>query len=775
MNALLYPTFVFEKKIDMKRILTFICGIALLSPVTKAQTPFELTGNTYFQDFGTSNTTTSFQGWSFHSGATATSIGTTETVLPNGAWTATGSFRNVASTVGLTVSSNSTSQSDHPDRIIAVRPTGAFGDPGASFMFTIANTLNMIGFELSLKHLILDAQPRVSQYYIQYSTDGTTWTSIGSFLTSGSWGATTESYSFGNALDNKSTNVFIRIVSLAQSTESGNRDTYGIDDFELTWSDMVPCTAAPNFTTQPADQTVNEGQTVTFTSTATGANSYQWQLNDGSGWTNIVGATAASYTTAAATLSMSGYAYRVNAFCDAFNTTSDEVTLTVNCNPVNITAQPTDVSAYENANATFSVAASGSEPLSYQWQINTGSGYADIAGATTNSYTESNVTLAMSGYAYKVVVNNGCGSPVESSPAFLTVTTAPIIPTFELVTSTAQLEAGAQYIIASSKTAGAAKALSSQNGTSNRRAADVTIVNDNGTLKITTSPETTSSDANDKPYAITFEDAGAGQFYLMDVVNNTYLRPATNSTTNGLLGNAVASAYTVTIDAINSNAVITNVGNPNPGNRNIIRFNSSNNPQLFSSYASGQNPVYLYKSDIVTPIKLHSFKAQKSGSHVVLEWTTASETNNKGFEVERSADGKTWASIASLASKAEGGTSHTALNYTFVDTKPMAKNMYRLKQYDFDGKFEYSPIRNVSLDNNKGAYTIYPNPANNSINIDGLTGNETIKFVDGVGNVVKTANAAQTNINIADLTAGVYQLQIANGATIITQKLVITK
>jgi uncharacterized repeat protein (TIGR02543 family) len=100
-------------------------------------------------------------------------------------------------------------------------------------------------------------------------------------------------------------------------------------------SAVVTITAAPNISTPPANASTTVGNTATFSVTATNAAGYQWQINTGSGWSNISGANSASYTTPSATLAMNGYQYRVvvsgNAPCS--DVTSAAATLTVTTGP----------------------------------------------------------------------------------------------------------------------------------------------------------------------------------------------------------------------------------------------------------------------------------------------------------------------------------------------------------------------------------------------------------------------------------------------------------
>src|SRR5204862_346216 len=106
--------------------------------------------------------------------------------------------------------------------------------------------------------------------------------------------------------------------------------------------------------------------------------------------------------------------------------TSTGATLTVNAAPVapTITTQPVSETVTAPATATFSVVASGTAPLSYQWQKNT----VNIAGATASSYTTPATSGADSGSLYRVIVSDSVGSAARN-PAALTVHVAPAVTT----------------------------------------------------------------------------------------------------------------------------------------------------------------------------------------------------------------------------------------------------------------------------------------------------------------------------------------------------------
>jgi hypothetical protein len=173
---------------------------------------------------------------------------------------------------------------------------------------------------------------------------------------------------------------------------------------------------APAITTQPASATVTAPGTATFSVAASGTAplAYQWRKNG----VNIPGATGSSYTTPSTTTADSGSTFRVVVSNSAGSVMSNAAALTVNAAAVApaITTPPASVTVTAPGTATFSVAASGTTPLTYQWQKNG----ANIPGATGSSYTTPSTTTADSGSTFRVVVSNSAGS-VTSTAATLTV------------------------------------------------------------------------------------------------------------------------------------------------------------------------------------------------------------------------------------------------------------------------------------------------------------------------------------------------------------------
>ncbi len=179
----------------------------------------------------------------------------------------------------------------------------------------------------------------------------------------------------------------------------------------------VNAAIAPAITTQPAAQTVTAGSAAAFSGTATGTAplAYQWLKNG----VPISGATAATYTLVAAQLTDAG-TYQLVVTNGVGSISSNGVSLTVNSAPVApvITTQPAAQSVLAGASATFSVVATGTAPLVYQWRKNG----VVIPSATSSTLVLASITSADAA-EYTVIVSNAAGI-VTSSGAVLSLATS---------------------------------------------------------------------------------------------------------------------------------------------------------------------------------------------------------------------------------------------------------------------------------------------------------------------------------------------------------------
>jgi Immunoglobulin I-set domain/Immunoglobulin domain len=219
-------------------------------------------------------------------------------------------------------------------------------------------------------------------------------------------GATSSSYTTPATVIGDSGSLFTVVVTNTSGTVTGGPATLTV-------------TGAPTITTEPANQTVPAGQTATFNVVASGAGTltYQWYK----GGVAIGGATSSTYTTPATATSDSGSSFTVTVTNAGGTVTSTPATLTVTTSPIIVT-QPANQTVTAGQTATFSVTASGTGTLTYQWY----KGGAAISGATSSSYTTPATVIGDSGSLFTVIVTNTVGT-ATGGPATLTVNTAPII------------------------------------------------------------------------------------------------------------------------------------------------------------------------------------------------------------------------------------------------------------------------------------------------------------------------------------------------------------
>ena len=174
---------------------------------------------------------------------------------------------------------------------------------------------------------------------------------------------------------------------------------------------------------------------------------------------------------------------------------------------------------------------------------------------------------------------------------------------------------------------------------------------------------------------------------------------------------------------------------------------------------------------LVLPVELSEFSGKADQSNAILSWQTLSELNNDYFEVEHSIDGINFTSIGSVLGH---GTSSTQHNYQFVHKNVKNDiNYYRLKQVDFDGRFEYSKM--ISILFSKDKITFLPNPTIGFIQIKGInSSNATLKITDGTGRMVKNDHPVSDNqtINISDQPNGLYFFIIQTERTTIVKRII---
>ncbi len=162
------------------------------------------------------------------------------------------------------------------------------------------------------------------------------------------------------------------------------------------------------------------------------------------------------------------------------------------------------------------------------------------------------------------------------------------------------------------------------------------------------------------------------------------------------------------------------------------------------------------------PVTLTSFKSSTLGQEIMLDWTTADESNFSHFSVERSYDAKNFEAIGRVDAKALANTSETA--YQFVDQTPnFGINYYRLRQVDIDGSYAYSRIISANM-TETSPIVIYPNPSADFINIKNGEKESIISYqiYDNAGRLMQHNEHPVSEILIQDLPSGAYVLRLIN-------------
>ncbi len=202
------------------------------------------------------------------------------------------------------------------------------------------------------------------------------------------------------------------------------------------------------------------------------------------------------------------------------------------------------------------------------------------------------------------------------------------------------------------------------------------------------------------------------------------------------------------------------------GNKKIILHE-------FAFVTVAGNDIKAGEPQLLLPVELSLFTAVPIGTQAAIKWRTESETNNAGFEIERSEDGKNYRPIAWVDGH---GTTLEAQEYLFDDKNLRTGKTYyyRLKQVDFDGKFDYSKVVSVTLSSGQSVVgEFYPNPAPAGFaSIDFNTeepGEWTAAIFDVAGKAVRSEQRfveegqQHWQLDLSGLAEGIYFVKFDNG------------
>ena len=205
-----------------------------------------------------------------------------------------------------------------------------------------------------------------------------------------------------------------------------------------------------------------------------------------------------------------------------------------------------------------------------------------------------------------------------------------------------------------------------------------------------------------------------------------------------------------------------------------------------ATFNNEQDVYYSYITSGAVPVELVSFNSSVDRNIVSLSWSTATEINNRGFEIERSTDKANWTNIGFVEGK---GTTSETQHYSYSDKITGSESSsfyYRLKQLDYNGTYEYSYI--VQAEVGPVDFTLaqnYPNPFNPATTISyqlPVNSFVSLKVYDVLGNEVaslvneqKAAGNYDVNFDASSLGSGVYFYTIKAGNFTQTKKMILMK
>ena len=293
--------------------------------------------------------------------------------------------------------------------------------------------------------------------------------------------------------------------------------------------------------------------------------------------------------------------------------------------------------------------------------------------------------------------------------------------------------------------------------------------------------ELSTTNPNDK-IIITFSNPHS--IVKLDLVAIASNIPSTNLTAYDGDGGTGNEVYSQTLYANNGQFVL--YGSSNIKSITISNAYSNSGASLWNDYDN----LYF---DPALPVELTSFTAELSAKEINLNWNTATEVNNYGFEVQKLSQNSSsspgsveaWEKIGFVKGN---GTSNNVNKYSFVDkTASGTAPKYRLKQIDNDGKFEYSKVVEVNLEQPVD-YSLsqnFPNPFNPSTEISysiPKSNNVELKVYNSIGKEVATlvngmqeAGNHKVQFNSSNLSSGIYFYRLTSGNFTQIKKMILLK
>ncbi len=230
--------------------------------------------------------------------------------------------------------------------------------------------------------------------------------------------------------------------------------------------------------------------------------------------------------------------------------------------------------------------------------------------------------------------------------------------------------------------------------------------------------------------------------------------------------------------------VVTAVNNVNLGPTLAGHNFVSGIHQVIWTISDGCNVIYCttyVQVDGYLPVSWLGFEGQIDGAVVSLEWQTASEINNSHFEVYRRHESEK--EFSKIGSVAGAGNSTVVNSYDYSDVVaelPAGRIYYKLRQVDFDGKYDWSKTIMVKYEvDANNLINIYPVPSNGHVSVlyQGIAGTYTLEILNALGQVVRTAQLEgnQAELDLTQLPNGVYNIRMLGNGVDATKRIVISR
>lgn len=230
-----------------------------------------------------------------------------------------------------------------------------------------------------------------------------------------------------------------------------------------------------------------------------------------------------------------------------------------------------------------------------------------------------------------------------------------------------------------------------------------------------------------------------------------------------------ATTWTTIQTVVGNQVLENNYSGLNATGRYVRMYGTARTTQY--GYSLYNFAVYGTRSQrSILPVSFTRFTASTETRGVRLQWATATETDNRGFEVQRSEDGVTFVPVAFVAG---AGTTTTPQQYHYLDENTFSSlRYYRLQQIDFDGKAVYTPVvavRGAVMGTATGNYSLYPNPATDQVTFAWSTPVPTkvvLTLVDSQGRVkmrqeyLEQSGANTLPLDLRTYAAGIYFLTL---------------